>query len=105
MKIRNDPEFINQLRINQSTSTISTDSTQESTLSTKDGQEEAIDNELYLQGMDTENRNWEIPRSRLVITEEKLGGGEFGIVTKGVYLRTDGNKLPVAVKRLKGSFC
>ena len=55
--------------------------------------------------MDTENREWEIPRNRLVITEEKLGGGEFGIVTKGVYLRTDGNKLPVAVKRLKGSFC
>ena len=54
---------------------------------------------------DTENRNWEIPRNRLVITEEKLGVGEFGIVTKGVYLRTDGNKLPVAVKRLKGSFC
>ena len=70
-----------------------------------DGQEEAIDNELYLQGMDTENRNWEIPRNRLVITEEKLGGGEFGIVTKGVYLRTDRNKLPVAVKRLKGLFC
>ena len=105
MKIRNGPEFINQLRISQSTSTISTDSTQESTLSTTDGQEEAIDNELYLQGMDTENRNWEIPRNRLVITEEKLGGGEFGIVTKGVYLRTDGNQLPVAVKRLKGSLC
>ena len=63
-----------------------------------------IDSELYLQGMDTVNRNWEIPRNRLVMTEEKLGGGEFGIVTKGVYLRKDGNELPVAVKRLKGLY-
>lgn len=56
---------------------------------------------MYLQGMAVD-RNWEIPRGRLVITEEKLGGGEFGIVNKGIYLRTDGNELPVAVKRLKG---
>lgn len=56
---------------------------------------------MYLQGM-TIDRNWEIPQDRLLLTEERLGGGEFGIVTKGIYLRTDGNELPVAVKRLKG---
>lgn len=50
------------------------------------------------------DRNWEIPRDRLVVTEEKLGGGEFGIVNKGIYLRTDGNELPVAVKKLKGGY-
>ena len=48
------------------------------------------------------DRNWEIPRDRLTISEEKLGRGEFGEVKKGVYLRTDGNELPVAVKILKG---
>ena len=105
MQKRNGEELINQLRNSHSTSTITADSTQEGTLSTMDGQEEAIDNELYLQGMDTENRDWEVPRNRLVVTGEKLGGGEFGIVTKGVYSRTDGNRLPVAVKTLKGSFC
>ena len=46
--------------------------------------------------------NWEIPRERLVITEEKLGGGAFGFVHKGVYSRTDGIEVSVAVKRLKG---
>ena len=50
------------------------------------------------------DRNWEISRDRLTISNEKLGGGEFGIVNKGVYLRTDGNELPVAVKSLKGLF-
>ena len=48
------------------------------------------------------DRDWEVPRERLVITEEKLGGGEFGIVNKGLYLRKDGRELPVAVKGLKG---
>ena len=62
---------------------------------------EVVDNEMYLQGM-TIDRNWEISQDRLLLTEERLGGGEFGIVTKGIYLRTDGNELPVAVKRLKG---
>ena len=63
--------------------------------------DEVIDNEKYLQGMAVD-RNWEISRERLIIIEEKLGGGEFGIVNKGIYLRTDGKKLPVAVKMLKG---
>ena len=52
----------------------------------------------------TLDRDWEVPRERLVITEEKLGGGEFGIVNKGIYLRKDGSELPVAVKGLKGQF-
>ena len=64
---------------------------------------EVIDNETYLQDMAVD-RNWEISRDRLTISNEKLGGGEFGIVNKGVYLRTDGNELPVAVKSLKGLF-
>ncbi|PFX12870.1 Protein sidekick-2 [Stylophora pistillata] len=60
-----------------------------------------VDNETYLNQMDID-RNWEIPRERLEILETKLGGGEFGVVKKGNYLRVDGNKLPVAVKMLKG---
>ena len=103
LQIKNDMRLdtINQLRNSQSSG--STNSSLDGTLSTTDGQE-VIDNELYLQGMATVDRNWEIPRERLVITEKKLGGGEFGIVNKGVYLRTDGNELPVAVKRLKGLY-
>ena len=64
---------------------------------------EVIDNETYLRDMAVD-RNWEISRDRLKISNEKLGGGEFGIVNKGVYLRTDGNELPVAVKSLKGLY-
>lgn len=64
-------------------------------------EDEVVDNEMYLQDMEI-NRNWEIPRERLKITEEKLGEGEFGVVRKGIYLRKDGKELPVAVKMLKG---
>ena len=60
-----------------------------------------VDNETYLVQMGFE-RNWEIPRERLEITETELGGGEFGVVRKGTYLRRDGNELPVAVKMLRG---
>ncbi|XP_022800127.1 macrophage colony-stimulating factor 1 receptor-like isoform X3 [Stylophora pistillata] len=59
-----------------------------------------VDNETYLDQMEID-RNWEIPRERLEILETKLGGGDFGVVKKGNYLRGDGNKLPVAVKMLK----
>ncbi|XP_068759297.1 fibroblast growth factor receptor 4-like isoform X2 [Montipora capricornis] len=59
-----------------------------------------VDNEMYLVQMAFE-RNWEIPRERLEITETELGGGEFGVVRKGTYLRRDGNELPVAVKMLR----
>ncbi|PFX19588.1 Angiopoietin-1 receptor [Stylophora pistillata] len=59
-----------------------------------------VDNETYLDQMEIE-RNWEIPPERLEILETELGGGEFGIVKKGNYLRGDGIKLPVAVKMLK----
>ncbi|XP_022800126.1 fibroblast growth factor receptor 1-like isoform X2 [Stylophora pistillata] len=60
----------------------------------------AVDNDTYLDQMEID-RNWEIPRERLEILETKLGGGDFGVVKKGNYLRGDGNKLPVAVKMLK----
>lgn len=60
-----------------------------------------IDDEEYLKSL-TDDRNWQVSRDRLTITEEMLGGGEFGVVKKGIYLRTDGNELPVAVKMLKG---
>lgn len=76
-------------------------------LSTADGAQSAteenqvVGHEMYLKTMALD-RNWEVPRERLVITEEKLGGGEFGIVNKGIYLRKDGSELPVAVKGLKG---
>ena len=78
-----------------------TGSSQEGTIATSDVQD-VLDNKLYLQTMAIGNRNWEIPRDRIIITQEKLGGGQFGVVHKGIYLRTDGNELPVAVKRLKG---
>ncbi|XP_022781145.1 fibroblast growth factor receptor homolog 1-like [Stylophora pistillata] len=59
-----------------------------------------VDNETYLEQMGSD-RNWELPRERLKITEKKLGEGEFGVVRKGIYTRRDGQKLPVAVKMLK----
>ena len=64
-------------------------------------EDEVVDNETYLKEMEID-RNWEIPRERLEITEEKLGGGEFGVVKKGIYSRRDETELPVAVKMLKG---
>ena len=60
-----------------------------------------VDNETYLKEMEID-RNWQIPREKLQITGEKLGRGEFGIVYKGLYLRRDGSRLPVAVKTLRG---
>lgn len=62
---------------------------------------EVVDNEKYLEEMEID-RNWQIPREKLEILEEKLGTGEFGVVCKGFYLRRDGRKLPVAIKTLKG---
>ncbi|XP_067042722.1 fibroblast growth factor receptor 4-like isoform X2 [Acropora muricata] len=99
LKMINEMDLITQLRLNQS-SISSTNSSQEGTVTTSDEQE-TIDNEQYLQIMDTNNRNWEIPRHRIIITQEKLGGGQFGVVKKGIYSRSDGHKLPVAVKQLK----
>ena len=90
-------ETINQLRNTRSSlSQSSSDSAQSTT-----EENQVVDHEMYLQTM-TLDRDWEVPRERLVITEEKLGGGEFGIVNKGIYLRKDGSELPVAVKGLKG---
>ena len=73
---------------------------QEPSQSIEDGRE-VVDNETYLKDMEID-RNWQIPRGKLKITGEKLGGGEFGIVYKGFYLRRDDSKLPVAVKTLRG---
>ena len=103
LKMINEMDFITQLRLSQA-SISSTNSSQEGTVSTTDGHE-TIDNEQYLQIMDTNNRNWEIPRDSIIITQEKLGGGQFGVVKKGIYTRSDGLKLPVAVKQLKGETC
>ena len=96
-------DIINELRLSQAT-IVSISSSQDGTITTTEGQG-AVDNELYLQTMATYNRNWEIPRDRIILTHEKLGGGEFGVVNKGYYLRIDGQQLPVAVKRLKGKCC
>ena len=62
---------------------------------------EISDNKKYLEKMEID-RNWQIPREKLEILQEKLGSGEFGIVCKGFYLRRNGSKLPVAVKTLRG---
>ena len=96
IKITSTNDTINQLRNSQSALT----DDPHADPSTID-ENEVVGNEIYLQLMAVE-RNWEIPRDRLTISEEKLGRGEFGEVKKGVYLRTDGNELPVAVKILKG---
>ena len=101
LQVTKDMDIINQLRNRQSS--VNASLIQDGTQSIMEGQE-VIDNELYLQEMVVVDRNWEIPRNRLIISTEKLGGGEFGIVNKGVYIRTDGHELPVAVKRLKGLF-
>lgn len=90
-------ETINQLRNSRSTVSQSTIDGAHSTIE----ENQVVDHEMYLQTMALD-RNWEVPRERLVITEETLGGGEFGIVNKGIYLRKDGSELPVAVKGLKG---
>jgi len=89
---------INQLRNSRSTAS---QSTTDGAQSTTEENQVLVDHEMYLETMALD-RNWEVPRERLVITEEKLGGGEFGIVNKGIYLRKDGSELPVAVKGLKG---
>lgn len=50
--------------------------------------------------------DWEIKRDRLVITNKKLGVGQFGIVKKGTYRTTSEDETsdqPVAVKVLKGN--
>ena len=57
--------------------------------------------EKFLEEMEID-RNWQIPREKLEILEEKLGTGEFGVVCKGFYLRRDGSKMPVAIKTLRG---
>ncbi|KAJ7373612.1 hypothetical protein OS493_011217 [Desmophyllum pertusum] len=98
LQITNNKDTINKLR---NSHPIVCDNTQDDAAQSTADENDVVNNEMYLQGMAVD-RNWEIPRDRLTITEEKLGGGEFGIVNKGLYLRTDGNELPVAVKRLKG---
>ena len=60
-----------------------------------------LNDEIYINKMERD-RNWEISRERLQISDVKLGRGEFGVVNKGTYLRKDGNKLAVAVKTVKG---
>ena len=99
LQIANDKEKIKQLR--NSRPSASDNGENGSRCVTNENQ--GTDNETYLQDMAVD-RNWEISRDRLTISNEKLGGGEFGIVNKGVYLRTDGNELPVAVKSLKGLY-
>ena len=99
LQIENDKDKIKQLRNSQPSAS---DNDEDGSCSVTN-ENEVIDNETYLQDMAVD-RNWEISRDRLKISNEKLGGGEFGIVNKGVYLRTDGNELPVAVKSLKGLY-
>ncbi|XP_032222658.2 fibroblast growth factor receptor isoform X3 [Nematostella vectensis] len=58
------------------------------------------DDATYIRMMGME-REWEIPRDRLTLTDEALGSGCFGKVVKGMYLRTNGAEMTVAVKQLK----
>ena len=81
-------DIVNQLRNNQSSVIASSSQDGAFILSITEGQE-VIDNELYLQEMAAVDRNWEIPRNRFIISTEKLGGGEFGVVNKGVWQLND----------------
>ena len=52
-------------------------------------------------------QKWEINRSRLILLENVLGGGYFGLVKEGMLLKSSTSDLnseitPVAVKTLKG---
>ena len=85
LEVRNDMDIINQLRLSQAVTT-GTNSSQEGTVTT-------IDNERYVQMMDTNKRSLEILRDRIIIRQEKLGGGEFGVVNKEIYSRSDGHQL------------
>ncbi|KAK3703285.1 hypothetical protein QZH41_019312 [Actinostola sp. cb2023] len=64
--------------------------------------EELLDDLVYLRLMGF-NRNWELPRDRLEVTNEKLGSGCFGNVYTGLYTRKDGKEMVVAVKMLKAT--
>ena len=100
LKIRNGMDIIPQLRLIQAINT-STNSSQERTVSTTDA-----DKERYVQIMrHTNNQNWEIPRDRIIIPQEKLGGEDLGVENKGIYLRSDRHQLPVAVKQVKSESC
>ena len=51
---------------------------------------------------------WEVRRSRLAVLDNILGGGYFGLVKEGIFLKSDtsddeNQKIPVAVKTLKGT--
>lgn len=45
---------------------------------------------------------FELNKYNLVITNEKLGHGQFGMVKKGYVKQDSDHKIPVAVKSLKG---
>ncbi|XP_022808737.1 uncharacterized protein LOC111345723 [Stylophora pistillata] len=92
------PDIMNQLRDQSERNPIET---QAEVPNSGADEVAVVDNETYMDQMEID-RSWEIPRERLEILETELGGGEFGVVIKGNYLRGDGNKLPVAVKMLRG---
>lgn len=45
---------------------------------------------------------WELNKYNLVLTNEKLGTGQFGMVKKGYFKKDREHRLPVAVKSLRG---
>ena len=99
LKIRNGMDIIPQLSLIQAINT-STNSSQERTVST------THDKERYVQIMrHTNNRNWEIPRDRIIIPQKKLSGEDLGVESKGIYLRSDRHQLPVAAKQVKSESC
>ncbi|KAJ8305566.1 hypothetical protein KUTeg_016111 [Tegillarca granosa] len=46
---------------------------------------------------------WELNKYNLILTGEKLGHGQFGLVKKGFVSKESNRKIPVAVKSLKGT--
>ena len=47
---------------------------------------------------------WELNKYNLVLTNEKLGTGQFGMVKKGFFKKDRDHRIPVAVKSLRGKY-
>jgi hypothetical protein len=47
---------------------------------------------------------WELNKYNLVLTNEKLGTGQFGMVKKGFFKKDRDHRIPVAVKSLRSKY-
>ena len=71
---------------------------------TKETKESTKNNDSSSINSQEVEEDYEIDLKRLVVRDELLGEGEFGIVYKGRYHRKDNKAIDVAVKQLKGTY-